>query len=270
MGARTPASVRRARRAFSLIELIGVLAIIAIIASVLTPNVLRSIERAAVRAEDEMAARLGDQIQLYLRDQRTLPPVATWTAALAAYSDLAAIDIQRNSRLNNRLLVYDTTSTPNPRALLLSSMRAGLNLPSAASVSANFQTIWQTADDLVPSTLNWAGWAGVANSGEYLVVERMNFRPIYLEELQTHTLTLNNTSSGATAKTASYRISYANGTTGAAVNLAAGTSATLAGLREADRVDLYAAASAGTLNYSYVVSARGRTIDFNGTQWTPQ
>jgi hypothetical protein len=195
-------------------------------------------------------------------------------------------------------------------------MRAGLALPSAATVGASFQTIWQTADELVPSTLNWPGWAAVANSGDYLVIERMNFRPIYLEELQTFTVTLNNTSGagtgssgngnsngnngnsgggnngngngntgnngngngnsngnaggGSTPVTGSYRIAYATGTTAAAVNLAAGASVTLTGLRAGDRVDLYAASGASNLNYSYVVSTSGRTIDFDGSQWTPR
>lgn len=272
-----------ARRGFTLIEVIGVIAIIAIVASIIAPNALRSLDRAAVRAEGETVARLGEQFELYLRNRGTLPPAATWTSAIATYSDLADIDIQRNRRFNNRLLVYDTSSSPSPRALLLSSMRAGLNLPTAASVSANFQTIWQTADEQIPATLNWAGWSAVANSGDYLVVERMNFVPIYLEDLQTYTLTLNNTSGsastgngnsggsgGSSAVTASYRIVYANGTTAATVNLAAGASATLAGLHEGDRIDLYAASGGNNLNYSYVVSTSGRTIDFIGTQWTPQ
>lgn len=294
---------RAASRAFTLIELIGVLAIIAIMASVLAPNMLRSLDRAAVRAEYETARQLGSQVELHLRDRGALPAAGTWTADIAAYSDLAAIDIQRNKRLNNRLLVYDTSSTPFPRALLLSSMRAGLNLPNAATVSANFQTIWQTADEAVPSTLNWAGWNAVANSGDYLVIERMNFRPIYLEELQTFTVTLNNTSgsggngngnngnsgngnngngngnsgnngngnsgTGNPATTASYRIVYANGTNAAAANLAAGASITLTGLHAGDRIDLYAASGGTNLNYSYVVSSTGRTIDFDGTQWMP-
>jgi len=275
MSPRAPAPARRDARAFTLIELIGVLAIIAIMASIIAPNMLRSLDRAAVRAEDETLARLGEQIQLHLRDQRTLPTEANWTTAIATYSDLAAIDIQRNRRLNNRLLVLDTSATPNPRALLLSSMRTGLALPSAATVRANFQTVWQTADDQVASTLNWAGWSAVANSGDYLVVERINFRPIYLEDLQTYTVTLNNTSgsgggSTPTPVTASYRVVYASGATAATVNLASGASASVTGLRKGDRLDLYAASGGSTLNYTYMVSTTGRTIDFSGTQWAPR
>ena len=60
---------------FTLIELIGVLAIMTILAGVIAPNALQSIERAAIRAEHQTLANLGEQVELYLRDQGALPTI---------------------------------------------------------------------------------------------------------------------------------------------------------------------------------------------------
>jgi len=265
---RRPRIRSAAPRGFTLIELIGVLAIIAIMASMLAPNMLRSIDRAAVRAEGETLARLGDQFERYVRERVRLDPAtpatwlptqANWATAVATYSDLATTDLTANKRRINRVFAYDTSSSPAPRALILSSMRTGLNLPSAATVSSNFQTIWQTPDDLVPSTLNWAGWSAVANSGDHLVIERINLQLAYVEEGRTFTVALNNT----TASAASYR---RNG--GSAVALPTPGSITLTQQRSGDRIDLYIG-SATAPNYSHVVGSQGGTLVFDGTQWRP-
>lgn len=256
--------------AFTLIEMIGVLAIMTVLASVMTPNLLRSIERAAVRTEADNLRTLGEQMKLYLRDNATppttaLPPTApNWTSQLATYSSLSAADILTNRRRMNRLYVPDPVAA-NQRAMLVSSMRSGVALPSNAQISAGFTAIWNTAEGSVPAAAGWSAW----NTGniEYLVIERVNFAAVYRADLQTFNVTLNNQG----ASTASYQVTQANGTVLPVVNLIAGASTAPAlTLRPKDRLALYRAAGAVTLDYSYVVSTTGKTFDFSGTTWTPQ
>ena len=54
-------------RGFTLIELIGMCVIMTILAGVIAPNAMKSIERAAIRAEDQTLTNLGGQVELYLR-----------------------------------------------------------------------------------------------------------------------------------------------------------------------------------------------------------
>jgi prepilin-type N-terminal cleavage/methylation domain-containing protein len=270
-------SSRSPRGGFSLIEMIGVLAIMAILASVIVPNALRSLDRAAIRAEETSLAALGEQLKLYLRDNSALPstaiPPATpnWTTQLASYADLSPTDLLTNKRANNRVYLVDPAAPGGRRAILLSSMRQGLNLPAATNINtaARFDAIWQTADGSVPPTSSWNGWnawANTANAGDYLVIERVNLAPIYSTDLLTLTVSLNNL--GGT--TVSYNIVTANGSTGAAVNVAAGATAVLTNLHPRDRVNLYTAAGGVGLGYSYVVTGAGKTFDFDGSIWLPQ
>jgi prepilin-type N-terminal cleavage/methylation domain-containing protein len=256
---------------FTLVEMIGALAIAGILASVLVPNALRSMDRAAVTAEAQTLANLGDQVKLYLSAQGTAPTSANWTTALGGFADLSPADLATNKRNITRVYLTDPAANPTPRVIILSGMRAGLALPTSANINnaVRFQDIWQTADGSVPTTVSWAGWSGwsaVANSGNYLVIERVNLSSVYNTDLQSLTITLNNRG----AATASYNLVLADGTSQAAVNISAGTSAILSGQRPKIRFNLYRAASGATLDYSYVLSTTGKTFDFNGTNWIPQ
>jgi type II secretory pathway pseudopilin PulG len=256
---------------FSLLELVGVLAIMAILAGVVAPNALRSIERAAIDAETRSLANLGEQVKLALRANGTAPTPANWVATLSAYADLSPAELTANRRGVNRVYLLDPAATPAPRVIILSSMRSGLNLPAAANIStaARFQDIWQTPRGSLPTSASWSGWAAwgnVANSADYLVIERVNLTPVYNTDLQSLTLTLNNKGAG----TASYNLVLADGTVQAAVNVPAGATAILANRRPRERLNLYRSAGGAALDYSYVVSASGRTFDFNGTTWLPQ
>lgn len=275
----------QAQAAFSLIEMIGVMAIMAILAAVITPNLLHSIERTAVKAEADNLHALGGEIALYLRDNTvmpttTVPPaLPNWTSQLATYSSLSAADILTNKRQMNRLYVPDPV-VANQRALLLSSMRTGINLPTTAQVSGNFQTIWNTADGQVPVAAGWGAWgAGPApalDNVEYLVIERVNLAAVYRTDLQALTITLNNKTPIAAAPpapavpatNASYRITLANGTVQAVQPVNATVTATLNNMHARDRIDLYRAA--GILDSSYVLSTNSKSFDFNGTNWIPQ
>ena len=256
--------------AFTLIELIGVMAIISILASVLVPNMLRSIERVAVRAEADTLHALGEQVKLYLRDNG-VPPLAAvppsspnWTTQLATYASLSSADILVNRRLGTRLYVPDPVAA-NQRAMLLSSMRAGLALPTAATISANFQAIWDTADGIVPTTAGWGAWN--ATNVEFLLRERVNLASVYRVDLQALTVALNNKHATTTA---SYQVIQSSGTILPFVNLVAGATAPILTLRPRDRLNLYRAAGGLTLDYSYVVSSTGKTFDFTTAGWLPQ
>jgi len=256
---------------FTLIEMIGVLAIMAVLASVLVPNVLHSLDRAAISAEATTLAALGGQAKLYLQVNGILPTPANWTTAIGSLADNAPTAIATNRRAMARVYLVDPAANPAPRVMLLSSMRAGLALPVAANITtaAQFQSLWQTADNAVPTNASWGGWnawSAVANSGDYLLIARVNLQPIYNTDLKSVTLSLNNRG----AATASYNLVLPNGTSQNAVNVVAGGNAVLAGLLPRTRLNLYRAASGVTLNYTYVVNATGRTFDFDGTNWIPQ
>ncbi|MEZ5276754.1 MAG: type II secretion system protein [Opitutaceae bacterium] len=258
-------------RGFSLIELIGVLAIITILAGTIAPNALRSIERAAVRAEARSLENLGEQLKLYLRDQAALPTSSNWTTALAAYSDLSPTDLAVNRRNNARVFLLDPARSPAERVIILSSMRSGLSLPTSGSINsaARFQDLWDTPENSIPSSVSWGGWnawRNTPNSEDYLVIERVNLLPVYRSEFRTFTITLNN--NGST--TSSYQLFPGSGGSPSTVNVPAGATAILTNLRTRDRVNLYRSSGAANLDYSYVVSDQGKTLDFDGFQWLPQ
>ncbi len=269
-------------RGFSLIEMIGVLAVMAILAATIVPATVRTLDRAAVRAEADNLRAISAHTKLYLRDLGALPPLppsTTWYNALAPYADLSSAELRTNRRNLARVFIPEPITPPATapqRVILLSSMRTGLNLPTAANINTalRFQTLWDTPENTVPSTASWTGWSAwalVTNAADFLVIERINLAPIYQTDLRTYTLTLNNKTAAPSAVTASYRVTLANGTPPRDFNLAAGTTATLT-LRPRDRLDLYVPtpASAANLNHSYVVSSTGKSFDFNGSTWLPQ
>src|SRR5690606_11617800 len=124
---------------------------------------------AAVRAEAENLAALGEQLKLYVRDKGALPTTAVpsavpnWTTQLAAYADLNPSDLWINRRQNTRMFVSDPATQ---RAMFLSSMRSGLPLPAIADVNANFAAIWDTPQGQVPSTAGWGAWSGMQDAGD--------------------------------------------------------------------------------------------------------
>jgi prepilin-type N-terminal cleavage/methylation domain-containing protein len=209
---------------FSLIEMIGVLAIMAIMASVIVPNALKSLDRAAIRAEAANLDALGEQLKLYLRDNGALPTTAipnaspNWTTQLASYADLSPTDLLTNKRNNHRVYLVDPAAPGGRRAIILSSMRDGFTLPAATSIitAARFDDIWQTADGSLPTATSWSGWTSApwsttANAGDYLLIERVNLASIYLTDLQTYTVTLNNISGATTTTTTTTENGNGNG-----------------------------------------------------------
>lgn len=292
-----PLSTRKS--GFTLIEMIGVIAVMAILAATITPNALRIIDRAAVRSEAETLRALGDQAKLYLRTTATPITPQNWNGLnqLAIYSSISPVDLLYNRRQTKPANLAAAASTnpvvanqqnyitrvyvPDPvaanrRAMIFSSMRMGVALPAsllptpAPTVSAaNFATIWDAADGTVPAG-NVLGAAWNASMIEYLVIERINYGPIYATDLRPVSITLNNNHSTVVGRYSVIRLDggyrfnnlpVSVGQTGLSVPCFPG-----------DRVDLYQPPST-TPDYSYVISATsvGRTFDLNnGAKWAPQ
>jgi hypothetical protein len=69
---------------------------------------------------------------------------------------------------------------------------------------------------------------------------------------------------------ASYKLVSGSGAAGPAVNVAAGANVMLPNQTPKTQISLYTAAGGVGLNYSYVISASGKTFDFDGVNWIPQ
>lgn len=282
-----PDFLPRLSAGFTLIEMIGVLAILAIMASILTPNVLHSIERAAVRAEAETLHNLGNAIGLYLRDNRVLPleGAGNWDNQIANYASLNAADILTNKRQKlgvgwvPRLYVIDPV-VANQRVLLISSMRNTVALPSIAQVKASFQSIWDTASNKVPVGAGWGGWGAgpvpALDNIEYLVIERVSLASIYRTNLATYQWTLNNTSATDTVRcivtwangpptTTTYTLAPSPPPTGTTLSSPLGG---LLPLNPGDRLAFYKVGIAAPI-FSYVVSNSDKTFTYT-TYWTAQ
>lgn len=263
-----PLRFRTATAAFTLVEVIGAMAIVAILAAIVVPTTVRSIDRAAVRAEAETLRALGEQVRLFLRQTGAAPSPTTWTTDLAPYADRAPAQLQLNSRQNNRTFILDPAASPAPRALILSSMRAGLAVPTSAAINTalRFEDIWQTPDGHVPSIASWSGWSAwhaVNGAGDYLVIERIALRPIHLTDLRAVAVALNNRDSVA----ATYRVVPAHGPAHAPQTLAAGGSVVLTSLRPRDRLDLFRPGHAAP-DYSYTVNLQAPpTFEFEAGRW---
>lgn len=258
---------RRLSAGFTLVEMIGVMAILAIMAGVLTPNILHSIERAAVVAEQQTVSKLGGQVRKYLQDYGIAPGVATWDTDIATYSEVSALDIRTNKRLNNRVYLLDPDpAAPQERAIILSSMRAGMALPTSANINTalRFAALWDTVDGQVPSAVSWGGWT--AQAADYLVIERINFKSEY------RTILLQNTSNvpPAVAASVSYGVQPPKGPLQGGVTIIPGGNITLK-LVPNMRLNLYVGTTPATgIDYSYVVNTTPKKFDFNGTHWIPQ
>jgi prepilin-type N-terminal cleavage/methylation domain-containing protein len=262
MRTRSFLSSSSSRAGFSLIEMIGVMAIMAILATVLVPNTLKMIERAAIRAEQETMDAIAEHVRFYARDLNALPAVGNWYNDLTGpmrFSSLSPAEVRTNRRGLDRLYVVDPV-VANQRALIISRMRSDIALPTSGQVSGNFLNVWNTPPNTIPPGAGWGGWT--ANNVESLVIERVNCR----RELQQFVVTLKNS---ASTTDASYQIVWLSGATplGGPVNRST-PSLPLTNLRTGDRLRLFRiVGGVATLDYDYVVGSRGASFEFNGTTW---
>ena len=275
------AIIQRARAGFTLIEMIAVLAVMAILASVVTPNILHSIEVAAVKAEADTLHAFGTQMGLYMRDNRGAMPVegnGNWNVQLATYASLNSADVLTNKRQMARLYVIDPVVT-NYRAMIISSMRSQVALPPWATARTNFQAIWNAPENTVPPGGGWGGWGAgpspALNNIEYLVIERVNLASVQKIYFAQYHWSLNNNS---TTDSVSCLVTWANGATPTTYNL--GVSATLNSwntvplanrltkLTVGDTLAFYKTGTPAAL-FSYVVNDTPKSFTYT-TGWVAQ
>lgn len=147
-------------KGFTLIEMIGVMAVIAILASTLAPNIIKDINRAVGEGEQENLKTLANDLETYIRENKSIPTSAGWVAAVASNSSHPTDKITQNKRFFNRGYYVDPrffttsdtnfsgytqaiglSSSPNsPRIMLVSNLKA--NAPSAPTTAATFNAIW--------------------------------------------------------------------------------------------------------------------------------
>ncbi|MDQ8186475.1 prepilin-type N-terminal cleavage/methylation domain-containing protein [Pelagicoccus sp. SDUM812002] len=252
------------RHGFTLIEMIGVLAIIGVLATLMAPNAIRAIDRAATKSESATLSTLAHSLKSYLVENAALPPTSTWTTSLSTYTDLNANSLAVNNRSVGRVLIYDPANSPAQRAIFLSGMRGGLTLPSAANINtaARFAAIWDTADGEIPPTSSWSSWSkwtAVSGSADYLLIERVNLKSIYLDELRTNSVAINNTTTTAT----SYEVYNRVGAKLANSIIAPSGSVLLSNLAKGDRVLMYATASYSSLVYSHICEGDDKSFDLS-------
>ncbi len=252
---------------FSLLEIIGVLAVMAILATALAPNLVRSLERAQVKAETGTLEVLAQQLEGYVQANGSLPAhgaAATdprvWAVTLAVYSGLNAAELTRNRQSVARGYLAHSSGD---RAMVISGLRAGLTVPSGTTINdAQFQQIWDTPTGQVPPVSSWATWNTWAGFPDMLVIQRVNV----LALRKTSTAILNN--ADALAVTASYRIRALDGTLSAATAINPITQRIVPALRRGERVELYGnATGAGAPIYTHVVADHDVSLTYDSGFW---
>jgi len=264
---KTTSPSRTESAAFTMIEMIGVLAVMAILAGVIAPNVLRSIDRAAITAEAQTVHNFGSQVRKYLHDYGALPVAGTWSTDIATYAEVSPADVLTNKRQIIRVYLPDP-SAPTQRIIILSSMKAGLPLPVPAAVTpAQFTQIWATQDGSVPASFaaSWNGW------GDYLVIERVNLTSDY------RTIIIQNNSNQVGSPTAplgtliSYKVTPL--VVKAGIVLPSGTLAVGSAAKQTltlvpnERLNLYTDSAFAVLDYTYILNTDSRNLDFDGNHW---
>jgi type II secretory pathway pseudopilin PulG len=201
---------------FSAIELIGVLAVVTILVAVLAPAVIRQMDQAARTRESADLSSISNAIVLQAisaNGTKMIPCETNWATAVAGWSQVAVNQVTTNVRRNARAVLVDQTgwfsagkyeqaaagssSLPaNARMLILGSIGPALPIGTGKVSSAAFENLWNTPDGTKPSGWTWSG------TGDDLVIQRMNFAPLFHRLVLVNCDTLNSPTYSIDAATA--------------------------------------------------------------------
>src|SRR5438105_9650868 len=97
----------RFRGGFTLIEVIAVLAVIAILVAVITPSVIRRVDRAAWTKESADLNAIADSYAQSILRNKIVPGTNGWATAVASQMGLPISAITTNSRRFARAFLID-------------------------------------------------------------------------------------------------------------------------------------------------------------------
>jgi prepilin-type N-terminal cleavage/methylation domain-containing protein len=172
---------RRLPGGFTLVEIVGVLAVLAILSAIAAENILTRMKEAARQAEANSLATLADTFQESAIRTKYVPSTADITTILAAHLAVPVARVQQTQGGNARwfwvdpncqvgaagaTLPYTQTAAGSGqpsrvRLAIMSSVGAPLPARTNGPTAAEFDTLWSTAPNGVPSWLgtNWSGMA---------------------------------------------------------------------------------------------------------------
>jgi type II secretory pathway pseudopilin PulG len=186
--------------AMSLIELIGALALLAVMGGMMIPFGIRTIDRIVAEREVSTLATLGDSFRNAILRSRQITNAVHWPDVIATEAGMDRATVAQNARRNPRAFLYDkggwlntalpyrqTNSTPpglstlpgNARVMIVSSL--GRPLPATLNntdiSAADFAALWDTPENLVPSSGPWVGWEGRSDD---VKVQRVNLASLFV------------------------------------------------------------------------------------------
>jgi Tfp pilus assembly protein PilE len=172
---------------FTLIEMIGVASVAAILMAVATPVVTKRIDQAARDAEGTSLSEMAEALVQSSLKARQIPAAADFPVAIAGYLDVHTNQVRINKRSLNRVFLAHPSISPalpytqttngtsyptNARLMLIGSVAKALVMP--ANTAANFDDIWNTPKNTVPTSMT--AWGG---RGEDLIIQRIELAPYF-------------------------------------------------------------------------------------------
>ena len=183
--------------AFTLVEMIAVMAVMAALAAVVTPTIIRRVDRAAWTKETADLNTFADALNQSIIRTKTIPSYTNWASTVASQMSLPVSVISTNSRRYARAFLIDPslsingalpyTQTPNgttkpvsARVMIVSSLARALpaSVTNGVASATNFTAIWNAAENTVPAGPAFSGWGG---TGEDLRIKKLNLEPLFYQ-----------------------------------------------------------------------------------------